>query len=180
MELFKRISGYTIISAITGAVSFLLLPVLTKYLTPEDYGVLSIFNASTRFLAALIPFGMVNLIMVYLIEKKEEFPSYLLAFVKITLVITLTLTLLIAGIYFFINDVFGLPFFLGISLPFIALLVTYFETISNYFIYLKQFKQYAKLTLSKFFIEIFLVLLLVVLFLLIGKVELWLSALAYF
>ena len=72
MELLKHISGYTLISVITGAISFLLLPILTKHLSPEDYGILSIFNASTRFLAALIPLGMSNLLLVYLIEKKKE------------------------------------------------------------------------------------------------------------
>lgn len=164
MELLKRISGYTIISAITGAISFLLLPILTSYLTPEDYGVLSIFNASTRFLAALIPLGMGNLLLVYLIEKKDEYPIYLKAFVKITFTLGVILTMVIAIAKFFISDFFGLPFILTLSLPFIALLVVYYETITSYFIYLKQFKNYAKLTLSKFFIEIALVITLVIIF----------------
>lgn len=163
MELLKRISGYTIISAITGAISFLLLPILTKHLSPEDYGVLSIFNASTRFLAALIPLGMGNLLLVYLIEKKKEYPTYLKAFVKITFTLGVILTMVIAIAQFFINDFFGLPFILTLSLPFIALLVVYYETITSYFIYLKQFKNYASFTLSKFLIEILLVVVLVIL-----------------
>jgi O-antigen/teichoic acid export membrane protein len=164
MELLKRISAYTLISAITGAISFLLLPVLTSYLSPEDYGILSIFNASTRFLGALIPLGMGHLLLVYIIEKKEEYPIYLKAFVKITFTLCLALTLIIAIAHFFISDFFGLPILLAISLPFIALMVVYFETITSYFIYLKQFKQYAKYTLSKFFIEIALVIILVIIF----------------
>lgn len=164
MELLKRISAYTLISVITGAISFLLLPVLTKYLSPEDYGVLSIFNASTRFLGALIPMGMGHLLLVYLVGKKEDYPFYLKAFIKITLTICLVLTLIIVIAHFFINNFFGLPILLAISLPFIALMVVYFETITSYFIYLKQFEQYAKLTLTKFFIEIALVILLVIIF----------------
>lgn len=164
MELLKRISGYTLISAITGGISFLLLPILTSYLSPEDYGILSIFNASTLFLAALIPLGMGHLLLVYLIEKKEEYPIYLKAFIKITFGISVILTVVIAIVHFFITDFFGLPVILAISLPFVALMLIYYETIIGYFVYLKQFKNYAKFTLSKFFIEIVLVVLLVILF----------------
>jgi len=164
MELIKRISGYTIISAITGGVSFLLLPVLTQYLTPEDYGVLSIFNATIRFLSALIPLGIGNLLLVYLIEKKDAYPIYLKVFIKITFSTTLLLTIIIGILYFLNDDFFGLPFVLTICLPLASLMVVYFETVNGYFVYLNKFKYYAKLTLSKFIIEIILVLLLVVLF----------------
>ena len=164
MELLKHISGYTLISVITGAISFLLLPILTKHLSPEDYGILSIFNASTRFLAALIPLGMSNLLLVYLIEKKKEYPLYLKSFVKTTFIICVFCTTVISIILFFINDLFGLPPLLAISLPLIALMIVYLETISSYFIYLKQFKNYAKYTLVKFFIEIALVIVLVILY----------------
>jgi len=164
MELLKRISGYTIISIITGGISFLLLPVLTTYLSPKDYGILSIFNASTQFLVALIPLGMGHLLLVYLIEKKIEYPTYLNAFLKITFTICLSLTAIISIAYFFIKDFFGLPFYLTISLPFIALLIIYFDTINSYFIYSKQFKRYAKFTLSKFFIEVTSVITLVIIF----------------
>lgn len=133
-------------------------------MSPEDYGVLSIFNASTRFLAALIPFGMGNLLLVYLIDKKKEYPIYLSVFVKLTIAISLILSLIITIAHFFVSNFFGLPILLSISLPIIALLVVYFETITSYFVYLRQFKQYAKYTLIKFFIEILLVVILVIIF----------------
>lgn|GEM_PF-1898756 len=162
LNLIKRISGYTFISIIVGGTSFLLLPILTHYLLPEDYGVLSIFNASTRFFVALIPLGMGNLLLVYLIDRKNEYPAYLSSFVRITFAISVLFSLIISIAHLFISDFFGLPTTLAILLPLIALFVVYYETITGYFIYLKKFNQYAKFTLIKFFVEILLVIALVI------------------
>ena len=40
-SLFQNTGIYTLTSIINAAIPFLLLPVLTRYLTPEDYGIVS-------------------------------------------------------------------------------------------------------------------------------------------
>lgn len=42
-NLFKNTGVYTITSILNAAIPFLLLPILTRYLSPEDYGLLSMF-----------------------------------------------------------------------------------------------------------------------------------------
>ncbi|MEZ8389268.1 oligosaccharide flippase family protein [Vibrio splendidus] len=44
IRLFKNSMIYIIASTVNAAIPFLLLPILTRYLTPEEYGVLAVFN----------------------------------------------------------------------------------------------------------------------------------------
>ncbi len=43
LKLFKNISLFTFFNVLNSIIPFLLLPILTTYLTPEDYGVVDIF-----------------------------------------------------------------------------------------------------------------------------------------
>ena len=56
--LFKSFVAYTMGGALSSAVPFFLLPVLTRYLTPEDYGFVATFQA---ILVVTMPFVGVNL-----------------------------------------------------------------------------------------------------------------------
>ncbi|MCB0380168.1 MAG: oligosaccharide flippase family protein, partial [Flavobacteriales bacterium] len=80
MNILKKISVFTGVNVISSGISFLLLPVLTKYLSPEDYGVLSLFTAATSFIVALLSFGTTNIIMVKLYSEKNNFGSYFRTF----------------------------------------------------------------------------------------------------
>ena len=44
MKVFKPVSVFGCVSIITSGISFLFLPILTKYLSQEDYGILSVFE----------------------------------------------------------------------------------------------------------------------------------------
>lgn len=55
--LLRRTFVYTASASLNALVAFLLLPVLTKYLTPYDYGVVETFLAATACLTGLIMFG---------------------------------------------------------------------------------------------------------------------------
>lgn len=50
-SLFRSTGIYTITSIINSAIPFLLLPVLTRYLTPEDYGLVSMFALLITFVS---------------------------------------------------------------------------------------------------------------------------------
>lgn len=43
-KLIRSASIYTLTNVINKAIPFLLLPILTRYLTPEDYGIVSMFG----------------------------------------------------------------------------------------------------------------------------------------
>lgn len=162
MSVLKQLSVYTFLGALTGGISFLLLPVLTRFLTPADYGILSIFTATVNFFTLLIPVGMGYMLNVYIIQKEREYYAYLSSFVRLTCFFALLLSGLGFICMLFIDDFFGLPYYMFPLLSVIALMVIYVDTVTNYFVFKKKVKHYAVYYLSKFTIEIGLVLVFVV------------------
>jgi O-antigen/teichoic acid export membrane protein len=55
--LFQRTFVYTMSTAINAGVAFLLLPILTRYLTPYDYGIVEMYLVISLLLAAVLPMG---------------------------------------------------------------------------------------------------------------------------
>ena len=53
-ELVRNSSYYTIANVINAAVPFFILPILTRYLTPADYGIVSILQVVQSFLVILV------------------------------------------------------------------------------------------------------------------------------
>lgn len=162
MNILKKISVFTGVNVISSGISFLLLPVLTKYLSPEDYGVLSLFTAATSFIVALLSFGTTNIIMVKLYSEKNNFGSYFRTFlglITLNMLITVVLFLLITMVS---PNFMGLPKYLILFVPIVAIGVVFFETISTLMTYKKQTIKFALFSLFKFFIEIGLVILFVI------------------
>ena len=58
MNLGKSLSIYTIASLLNASIPFLLLPILTAYLTTEEYGLLSIIQI---FIIFTLPFISINI-----------------------------------------------------------------------------------------------------------------------
>ena len=56
-KLLKSISVYTFANVLNASIPFFLLPILTNTLTPEDYGLISIFQL---ILSLTIPFTGLN------------------------------------------------------------------------------------------------------------------------
>lgn len=57
-SLIKNTGIYTLTSILNSAIPFFMLPILTRYLTPKDYGIVSMFSLLTTF---VIPFIGLNL-----------------------------------------------------------------------------------------------------------------------
>lgn len=53
-NLFKSAGVYTLTSVINKAIPFLLLPILTRYLSPGDYGIVSMFGVLVSFVAPFV------------------------------------------------------------------------------------------------------------------------------
>ncbi len=94
-KLFKNTFIYTGSNVINKAIPFFLLPIMTRYLTPTDYGIVATFNV---LLAAMIVFvglnmhGAIN--VSYFKLKKEELRRYI-GNVFITLFINFILVFII-------------------------------------------------------------------------------------
>lgn len=70
-KLVKNISLFTFFNVINSAIPFLLLPLLTTYLSPEDYGVVDIFYNISMIATPLIGLSVVQSISRYYFEEVD-------------------------------------------------------------------------------------------------------------
>ena len=95
MTIIKSLSIYTIASLINAGIPFLLLPVLTSYLTPEEYGLLAIIQI---FIVFTIPFVSINISNILQLEyhhlEKKDF-SVLVSSILLIPIISIFIVLLI-------------------------------------------------------------------------------------
>ena len=91
---------YVLGDVINKAIPFLMLPILTKYLTPEDYGVIASFGAFVGFLTIFIGLSLHGAINVEFFKlKKEELRVYI-----VNALLILGVTTGVAFIFVFLFD----------------------------------------------------------------------------
>lgn len=77
-NLFKSSGIYTLANIANAAIPFLLLPILTRYLSPEDYGLISMFKVIGSVTYPIIDFGIqASLKREYIDREKIDYPKYL-------------------------------------------------------------------------------------------------------
>src|SRR6185369_595450 len=73
MNFIKQISLYTFVGLFGAAVNFFVIPVLSHYLSPADYGLLSLFNTYITILIPLVSLSAYSLLSVdYFKEKNKQ------------------------------------------------------------------------------------------------------------
>lgn len=76
--LFKNTFIYTLLQLINSGIPFLLLPILTRYLTPEDYGMLATYNTFVGVLSIFVGLSMSGAVGVSFFHlKQEELKKYI-------------------------------------------------------------------------------------------------------
>ena len=70
--LLKHTSVYGIGTVVRQAVSFLLLPVYTRYLTPADYGVMALVNATMGIIGIVVSVGINNAMSRFYFDFEAE------------------------------------------------------------------------------------------------------------
>ena len=77
-NLFKSSGLYTIFNVVDKVIPFLLLPIVTRYLLPEEYGVYVLYQALVGFLLPFVTLNTDSAILInYFKLKKTEFNVYL-------------------------------------------------------------------------------------------------------
>jgi len=103
--LFKRTVIYTFSSSFAALVSFLLLPILTRYLSQYDYGIIATFSAVTGCLIGIIGMGgNVLLSRNYFkleVEERKRYIANILELIFLNSLFILSIFLLFSN--FFIN-----------------------------------------------------------------------------
>jgi len=78
IRYLRTLSLYTLVGVINAGIGFFLLPVLTKYLTPADYGVISLVNVYVSVLMPIVGLSTAGYITVEYYNPKlprEQFPA---------------------------------------------------------------------------------------------------------
>ncbi len=109
-RLAPAVSAYFLTNAIKTAVPFLLLPVLTAYLSERDYGTLSLFQALVALAVPLTPFNLEAAVqLAYFRERKRDLGSYISSALRAPVGITALLVLLLVPASASISQWTGLP-----------------------------------------------------------------------
>lgn len=129
-RFLKNAGIYAVSDILNKMVPFVLLPILTRYLTPSDYGLIAIFSVFTSILGVFISLEMHSAILVKYFklsrDKLKIFIANVLIIVAVTTVVVL-LVILIFGNH--ISESLDLPTEWLIIGVFVTLL-TFFTTIN--------------------------------------------------
>ncbi|RAJ07122.1 oligosaccharide flippase family protein [Arenibacter echinorum] len=129
-RFFKNASIYTVSDIINKMVPFILLPVLTRYLSPADYGIISIFAVFTSILGVFISLETHGAISVKFFKISREQLKIYIANVLLIVAITTSIVLLIVIIFHtYITDLLALPTEWVIIGVFVTVLI-FFTTIN--------------------------------------------------
>lgn len=150
-------------SVLNKGIPFLLLPVLTAFLSPAQYGLLAIFQMLVAFLVPLVSMNMpLNVTRNYYSKPKHEL-GLLIYNMYVILVGTSVLSFLGFAIYSsFSKELFGIPKWWLLALPLIALMHSSNELNQTLFRNQKKAFTFGVYEIARTFIDIGVTILLVV------------------
>lgn len=93
--LLRQAGVYTASNLVGKAIPFLLLPVLTRFLSPTDYGIVAMFLFSALILDPFISLGFAGAVTVKYYDKTTDLPAYLGTGAMITAVLAVPFELLV-------------------------------------------------------------------------------------
>lgn len=165
MRSLKSLSVYTFIGFLNAGVGFLLLPVLTAYLSPADYGIISLVNVYVSVFMPIVGLSTAGYITVeYYNPKfsKEEFPSLFSSVRLIPMAGILLLGLILVAGYSFLPELMELPTLAYWMVVPLTLFSLYFSNFSSFLIATKKAGLFAATTVGKIGLEITVTLSLVI------------------
>ena len=163
MKLLKSFSIYALTSLLTAGIPFLILPVLTHYLSPYDYGQLSLFNVYVLILIPFISLGSPSLISIDFFKRKQlEFSklfSSVARFIGLNFLFILLLTFLLKDK---LESVLDLPSKWISIIPLVAFLTIIIERYTSLLINQKKSFLYGGVSVLRVGFEVSLTLLFIV------------------
>src|SRR2546423_9091503 len=101
MQIFKSFTIYTFVGFFGAGINFILMPLLSHYLSPEDYGMSSIINAYVSLLSpviGLVAYGIIS-VEYYKIKSRLEFASLFSSVQVIPILPTIFLSIIVFAFY---------------------------------------------------------------------------------
>ena len=110
MQVIKSSVIYLGSSILNKAIPFLLLPILTKYLSPEEYGVLSIFQLMISFFIAFVGMAIHTNVSKNFFKYTKAQTSLMIGNILMILSLTTLIYFVITlGVSFYYQEIFSVP-----------------------------------------------------------------------
>jgi len=127
-KFFKDTSIYTISDILNKMVPFILLPILTRYLTPEDYGIIAMFFVFTSVLGIVMTLETNTAITVnYFKISREELKVYIFNILLIVAIATSFTLITIMLFHTTISELLAIP----VEWLFIGVVVTLLQFVTT-------------------------------------------------
>lgn len=108
-NLVKTTGIYTIAKVINASIPFLLLPILTSYLSPTDYGIISMITTTVAFVTPFVTLNMDSAIVRRYYYKEGSIAKYIGTCLEIVFIICLLVSLLFAMFGDILGHLVSLP-----------------------------------------------------------------------
>lgn len=139
--LFKNTFIYTLLQLVKSGIPFLLLPILTRYLTPEDYGMIATYNTFVGAVSIFVGLSMAGAVGVSFFHlKQEELKKYIGNVFNILLLTTSVVVLIVIFFQPLLVERLKLPLFW----LYIAIFVAWMQMITAINLTLWRSQQKAK------------------------------------
>ena len=94
-SLLKSALSYSFVNILNAAIPFFMLPILTRLLLPEEYGIIAIFNATLGLLGAFVGLSVHGIVTVRYVDRKEiDYPRFIGSVIFILMISTLFILLI--------------------------------------------------------------------------------------
>ncbi|MCM8832748.1 MAG: oligosaccharide flippase family protein [Candidatus Omnitrophica bacterium] len=166
-RVFKLATIYTGANFINQAIPFLLLPVLTRLLSPNDYGIIATFIALIGIVNVIVSMGSTEAISRGYFEKEKDgfdFSKFIFNAIFINFIVFLIFIIITFFLKSFIAKKLFIPPNWLYLLPIIAFCYAIYIIPFKLFVFRQKPIPYAILELSHTFIEIILSIILVAVF----------------
>lgn len=171
--VFKSTLLYTITDALSKGLNFIILPLVSYYIIPEQLGIVSNFSVLQEILTLLAGQAVVNALPYFFYGRSKEQVS---VWISNVLLLVLILNIAFAGIIFVLSDVIKSYLYIGLSFQLLTVVACIFFLIqsTNLILYRLEDKpiRFCVFQLCQVFFQIILVIVLVMLLKLqaIGKI----------
>jgi len=164
-KLFKGFAIYLGTSVINKAIPFLLLPILTHYLSTEEYGILAIYQVMISFGMPIVGMNMQNNITRNFFSKTKEYVAGMVFNLFIVLVVSSAIFLILISAYLMAGgDQFSIPQRWLYVLPVIA----FMNMVNSFNLVIlrnrKRAAEYGSFEISRTVIDLSLTILLIVVY----------------
>ncbi|MFK8046295.1 MAG: lipopolysaccharide biosynthesis protein [Crocinitomicaceae bacterium] len=161
-KLLLSVGSYTFVNVINKGIPFLLIPILTHYLSPEDMGILTNIESLITILIAVIGINISTAVTRQYVKTDVILKNYVSTSLRVVFVSFLLITLLFSSLAGIIADFTAIPISVIYVLSIYALLDNFVEILLAIWRMEDQPFQYGAVRIARTVLEVSLSLTLVV------------------